>query len=84
MTDSISDLKYEYERARSFKENLEKNLARKKKLNLIDKYQEEEFMEEIREADRKAEDLRARYRRADSQKERSKIISESNEKAPWE
>jgi hypothetical protein len=82
--ESVADLKYEYEKALRFKENLEKNLERKKKLNLLTKIEEEGLREEIREAAYTADDLRSKYRRLESRMERAKIISESPSKAPWE
>ena len=80
----LEDLKYEYEKAMRVKVNLEKNLERRKKLNLLDNVTEEELRGEIAEASRNLEDMRRRVRSMESEKTRSRVIADTHEHAPWE
>jgi hypothetical protein len=82
--DEIAELKYQYDKAVRVRDNLQKNLERRKKLNLLDSFEEDSLLGDIAEAGRNAEDLRKRMRSLESEASRSKIISESKEKAPWE
>ncbi|MFA6269283.1 MAG: hypothetical protein WCW13_04490 [archaeon] len=80
----IDDLKYQYDKAVRIKESLQKNLDRRKKLNLLDSSTESDLVEEIGEATRQADDLKRRMRSLESQFSRSRVISETHEKSPWD
>lgn len=80
----LDDLKYEYDRAVRERDNLQKNLDRRKKLNLADESYEDEIKAEIEAANDKISDLRTRLRRLQSEVMRSHVISETNERSPWE
>ena len=83
-TNEIEELKYEYERALREKVNLEKILDRRKKLNLLGPNEEESLKGDIADIDGVIRDLRNKYRKRESEHTRSRIISDTNEKAPWE
>jgi hypothetical protein len=84
MKAEVDELKYQYDKAVRVRDNLVKNLERRKKLNLLSSDEEYSLKEDIEEATRQADDLRRRMRSLESQHTRSKHISESNDKAPWE
>jgi uncharacterized radical SAM superfamily protein len=81
LKEEASELKYQYEKSLRVKTNLEKNLERRKKLNLLDSFEEDSLLRDIAEADRQAEDYRRKMRALESQLSRSRIISESKENA---
>jgi len=83
-TNEVQELKYEYEKALREKANLEKVLDRRKKLNLLGPSEEEELKGDIADIDSVIRDLRNRYRKRESEHARARIISDTNEKAPWE
>ena len=78
--DEIAELKYQYDKAVRVRDNLQKNLERRKKLNLLDSFEEDSLLGDIAEAGRNAEDLRKRMRSLESEASRSKIISEKKKK----
>ena len=80
----LEDLRYEYDKAVRIKASLEKNYERRKKLNLLDENEEESLKADIKDASIQIDDLRSKVRRLESQKMRSKVIAETNEKSPWE
>jgi len=80
----LEDLKYEYEKAVRYRDNLQKNLDRRKKLNLADESYEDDIKAEIEGANEKISEMRGKVRKLESEVARSRIISESGEKAPWE
>ncbi len=84
MAESLEDLKYEYEKALRVKASLEKNYERRKKLNLLDEDTEYDLKRDITEVTAQLEDLKKRVRALQSQTTRSRIISETDETAPWE
>ncbi len=84
MKAEVDELKYQYDKAVRVRDNLVKNLERRKKLNLLSSNEEESLRDDIAEANSQADDLRRKMRSLESQYTRSKHISESNEKAPWE
>ena len=84
MSAELEDLKYEYEKAMRVKASLEKNYERRKKLNLLDDAAEEELKDDIAAVGRQVEDLKRQVRSAESQKARSRVIAESDKKAPWD
>ena len=80
----LEDMKYEYEKAVRYKDNLQKNLDRRKKLNLVDEGYESDIKAEIEAANDKLADMKAKLRRLESEVTRSRVISETNERSPWE
>jgi hypothetical protein len=80
----LDELKYQYDKALRVKESLQKNMDRRKKLNLLGNDEEASLKDDIEEATRQAEDLRRRMRSLESQYSRSRVISETNERSPWE
>ena len=80
----LEDLRYEYDKAVRIKASLEKNYERRKKLNLLDENEEESLKADIKDASIQIDDLRSKVRRLESQKMRSKVIAETNEKSTWE
>ncbi len=84
MHNELSDLKYEYDKAVRLRDNLQKNLDRKKKLNLADAGFEDDVKYEIQQVDEKISEMRSKIRRLESEATRAKVISETNERSPWE
>ena len=82
--EELAELKYQYEKAVRVQESLQKNYDRRKKLNLLDSDSESALKEEIEEARKQADDFKRRSRALESEFSRSKVISESGEKSPWE
>ena len=80
----VEEMKYEYEKALREKVNLEKLLERRKKLNLLSPGEEDSLKGDIADIDNVIRGLRNKYRRTESEHQRAKIISDTNEKAPWE
>ncbi|HPM86078.1 MAG: hypothetical protein PHY04_01150 [Candidatus ainarchaeum sp.] len=80
----VEELKYEYEKALREKANLEKILERRRKLNLLGPGEEESLKDDIKDIDEVIRSLRGKYRSVESEHARARIISDSNEKAPWE
>ena len=80
----LEDLKYEYDKAVRLKDNLQKNLDRRKKLNLVDESYEREIKAEIGDVNGQIDVLRSKYRKLESEVARSRVISETGERAPWE
>lgn len=82
--EELEDLKYEYEKALRVKASLEKNYERRKKLNLLDRNEEESIKDDLADIAGQISDLKMKVRKLESQGMRSRIISETNEKSPWE
>jgi len=80
----MEDLKYEYEKAVRLRDSLQKNLDRRKKLNLTDKDYEDGIKSEIEEMNYQLSDMRAKLRKMQSEMARARVISETSEKSPWE
>jgi hypothetical protein len=80
----VEELKYEYEKALREKVNLEKILERRKKLNLLSPGEEDSLKGDIAGIDNVIRGMRAKYRKTESEHARARIISDTNEKAPWE
>ena len=80
----VDELKYKYEKALRIKESLQKNMDRRKKLNLLDLDSENSLKDEIQEATRQADDLKRQMRSLESQYNRSRVISETHETSPWD
>ncbi len=83
MSETLEDLKYEYEKAMRVKTSLEKNYERRKKLNLLDEDTEYSLKQEIAEIGSQLSALKGRVRALESQHNRSRVISETNESSPW-
>jgi|GEM_PF-1349682 len=83
MSETLEDLKYEHEKAMRVKTSLEKNYERRKKLNLLDENTEYSLKQEIGDITGQLEDLKKRVRALESQHNRSRVISETNESSPW-
>ena len=83
MSGTLEDLKYEYEKAMRVKASLEKNYERRKKLNLLDNDTEYSLKQEIEEITGQLSDLKRRVRALESEHNRSRVISETNESSPW-
>jgi len=83
-TSEVEELKYEYEKALREKVNLEKILDRRKKLNLLGPNEEESLKGDIADIDDFIRNMRSKYRKKESEHARARIISDTNEKAPWE
>jgi len=83
MSETLEDLKYEYEKAMRVKTSLEKNYERRKKLNLLDNDTEYSIKQEIEEITGQLSDLKRRVRALESEHNRSRVISETNEASPW-
>lgn len=84
MKAELDELKYQYDKALRVKESLQKNLDRRKKLNLLDSDAEYSLKQEISEAGEAADDFKRKMRALESRYSRAKVISESNEKSPWD
>jgi hypothetical protein len=82
--EEMEDLKYEYEKAVRLRDSLQKNLDRRKKLNLTDSNYESDIKSEIEEMNYRLSDMKAKLRKIQSEMARSRVISESNERSPWE
>ena len=80
----LEDLRYEYDKAVRIKASLEKNYERRKKLNLLDENEEESIKDDLKDVSIQIDNLRSKVRRLESQKMRSRVIAETNEKSPWE
>ncbi len=80
----MEDLKYEYEKAVRLRDSLQKNLDRRKKLNLADSNYEDDIKAEIEEMNYRLSDMKAKLRKMQSEMARARVISESNERSPWE
>jgi len=84
MNETLEDLRYEYEKAMRVKASLEKNYERRKKLNLLDDDAEYDLKKDIASVSFQVEDLKKKVRALESQKTRSRVISESDKLAPWD
>lgn len=84
LKEEFEEMKYQHEKAARVRDSLQKNLDRRKKLNLVDSIGEEQLKDEIAEAGRQADDFKRKMRSLESQMARSKVISESDEKTPWD
>lgn len=82
MSDELTELKYEYDKAVRLRDNLQKSLDRKKKLNLVDPDFEDDFKYEIQQIEDRISEMRSKIRRLESQAIRARIISETNERSP--
>ncbi len=80
----VDELKYEYEKALREKVNLEKILERRKKLNLLTPGEEDSLKGDIADIDGVIRNMRSKYRKTESEHARARVISDSNERAPWE
>jgi hypothetical protein len=80
----VEEMKYEYEKALREKANLEKILERRRKLNLFAPGEENSLKGDIADIDSVIRDLRLRYRKTESEHARARVISDTNERAPWE
>lgn len=80
----VEEMKYEYEKALREKANLEKILERRKKLNLLAPGEEDSLKGDIADIDGVIRNMRAKYRKTESEHARARVISDSNERAPWE
>ena len=82
--EELEELKYEYEKALRVKASLEKNYERRKKLNLLDRDEEASIKDDLADVAEQISDLKMKVRKLESQGMRSRVISETNEKSPWE
>ena len=80
----VEELKYEYEKILREKVNLEKILDRRRKLNLLSPGEEDSLKSDIADIDNVIRDMRSKYRKTESEHARARVISDTNEKAPWE
>lgn len=80
----VEEMKYEYEKALREKANLEKLLDRRRKMNLLSPGEEDSIKGDIADIDGVIRNLRLKYRKTESEHVRARVISDSNEKAPWE
>ena len=84
MKEELDELKYQYEKAVRVKENLIKNMERRKKLNLLGSDEEYSLNDDIAEATRQAEDYKKQMRALESRFARARTIAETKEGAPWD
>ncbi len=70
----IIQVKYEYERAFRFLENLKKNYERRKKFNLIDDKYSSQILPDLQKAESEVAYLKRRIRALESEETRAKII----------
>lgn len=80
----VEEMKYEYEKALREKVNLEKILERRRKLNLLSPGEEDSLKGDIADIDNVIRNLRTKYRKTESEHARARVISDTNERAPWE
>jgi len=80
----LEDIKYEYDKALRYRDNLQKNLDRRKKLNLVDEGYESDIKSEIAAATDNLAVMKAKLRKIESEVARSRVISDTNERSPWE
>jgi predicted nuclease with TOPRIM domain len=83
MKQELDELKYQYDKAVRVKDNLLKNMERRKKLNLLGSDEEDSLKDDIAEATRQAEDLKKQMRSLESRFARARTIAETNESSPW-
>ncbi len=75
--ESISDLKYEYEKKQRVLDNLKKNYERRKKLNLAEPDYERQIKADIRTIESELSYLARKMRGIESEQTRKRIINES-------
>jgi hypothetical protein len=83
MKEELDELKYQYEKALRVKDNLLKNMERRKKLNLLGSDEEDSLKDDIAEATTQADDLKRQMRSLESRYARARTIAETNETSPW-
>lgn len=79
----LEDVKYEYEKAVRLRDSLQKNLDRRKKLNLADESYEGDIKSEIEAINDSIDVLKRKLRKLESEVTRSRVIEESGERSPW-
>ena len=80
----LEELKYEYDKMVRLKDNLQKNLERRKKLNLADESYEDDIKAEIEGITEQVNIMHTKVRKLESEVARSRVISESDDRTPWE
>ncbi|MEI7961732.1 MAG: hypothetical protein WCI04_05345 [archaeon] len=80
----LEELKYEYDKIVRLRDNLQKNLERRKKLNLADESYEDDIKSEIEGISDQVSTMRTKIKKLESEVARSRVISESDERSPWE